>query len=129
MILEAKLADPLIELENMSKKISSTAENTKSGKNIMANASATSLDIKWSELWRNFDRKGVLDERLLDLFWKNVLDQKPGLIGLMKKFDLICEKRVVGVKVFSFKYDLLFYQQNSILIIWKEPNEYARKLL
>jgi len=41
---------------------------------------------------------GILDDRLLDVLLVNVLDQKPGLLGLMKKFDLICEKRVVGVK-------------------------------
>jgi hypothetical protein len=61
--------------------------------------STTSLDTgQWTELWNNYNLYGILDDRLLDVLLVNVLDQKPGLLGLMKKFDLICEKRVVGVK-------------------------------
>ncbi len=61
--------------------------------------SATGLDtVQWTELCNNYNLYGILDDRLLDVLLVNVLDQKPGLLGLMKKFDLICEKRVVGVK-------------------------------
>jgi hypothetical protein len=35
--------------------------------------------------------KGKLDESLIDNLWKDVLDEKPLLLELMKKFDLICE--------------------------------------
>ncbi len=51
---------------------------------------------KWIELWENFDKRGILSDHLLDLLWKNVIDQKPGLLGLMKKFDFICEKTTFG---------------------------------
>jgi hypothetical protein len=48
----------------------------------------------WMQLWENFDKHGILDDSLLDVLWKGVSQQKPGLLGLMKKFDLICERRV-----------------------------------
>lgn len=35
----------------------------------------------------------------MDILWKSVINQKPGLLGLMKKFDLICERSVVGSKL------------------------------
>lgn len=47
---------------------------------------------EWLELWEKFDQRGILHDRLLDVLWKNVMNQKPGLLGLMKKFDLICER-------------------------------------
>jgi hypothetical protein len=56
----------------------------------------TSNNIKWIELWENFDKRGIMNDHLLDVLWKNVIDQKPGLLGLMKKFDFICEKSVNG---------------------------------
>lgn len=48
----------------------------------------------WMQLWQNFDKHGILDDSLLDVLWKGVSQQKPGLLGLMKKFDLICERKV-----------------------------------
>ena len=55
--------------------------------------------IQWNELWRKFDKQGILDDRLLDLLWDTVIEQKPGLLGLMKKFDLICERNAKNNKV------------------------------
>lgn len=73
---------------------------SKAGNPLLFSQSTTSLDnSQWVELWINYDQKGILDERLLDVLFKNFIDQKPGLLGLMKKFDLICEKKVIGIKV------------------------------
>lgn len=74
--------------------------SNRSSKNPLFSNSLNNLDNQqWKDLWMDFDQKGILDERLLNFLLKRVLDQKPGLLGLMKKFDLICEKRVVGIKV------------------------------
>lgn len=46
---------------------------------------------KLLELWDQFDQRGILNDYLLDVMWESVQgNQKPGLLGLMKKFDLIC---------------------------------------
>ncbi len=58
--------------------------------------SSQQSNIKWIELWENFDKKGILNDHLLDVLWKGVIDQKPGLLGLMKKFDFICDKTSNG---------------------------------
>lgn len=58
--------------------------------------------IKWIELWENFDKRGILSDHLLDVLWKSVIDQKPGLLGLMKKFDFICEKTSNGQNMEAF---------------------------
>jgi hypothetical protein len=50
------------------------------------------------ELWKKFDKRGILDERLIDFLWNDYIDQKPGLLGLMKKFDLICERSLMNPK-------------------------------
>lgn len=49
------------------------------------------MNAKLSDQWKKFDKQGILEEQLLDVLWKEELSQKPGLLGLMKKFDLICE--------------------------------------
>lgn len=43
-------------------------------------------------MWKKFDKRGILDDRLIDYIWNDYIEQKPGLLGLMKKFDLICER-------------------------------------
>ncbi|XP_072172990.1 uncharacterized protein [Diadema setosum] len=53
------------------------------------------IDDKWSLLqdaWSRLDQDGVLQDNLLDHMWEDVLDQKDVLIGLMEKFDLLCER-------------------------------------
>lgn len=65
-----------------------TAKMTTSGSNNQTN--------EWLDLWQKFDQRGILHDRLLDVIWKNVINQKPGLLGLMKKFDLICERSLVS---------------------------------
>ena len=57
--------------------------------------------IQWTELWKKFDKQGILDDRLLDVLWESVIEQKPGLLGLMKKFDLICERSALNYKVYT----------------------------
>lgn len=55
-----------------------------------------SQTAKLAEMWQRYDLYGILDDRLLDILWSSWLDQKPGLLGLMKKFDLICEVNLIG---------------------------------
>ena len=65
------------------------------------NPSSNSPTYRLAEMWQKFDVYGILNDQLLDILWENVLDQKPGLLGLMKKFDLICERNLIsGNKVF-----------------------------
>ncbi|XP_078317592.1 uncharacterized protein LOC111120698 isoform X2 [Crassostrea virginica] len=48
---------------------------------------------KWSfskDKWKTFEQKGILDDSLLDDIWKKASMQKPVLLGLMEKFDLLC---------------------------------------
>lgn len=48
---------------------------------------------KWSfskDKWKTFEQKGILDDSLLEDIWKKVSMQKPVLLGLMEKFDLLC---------------------------------------
>jgi hypothetical protein len=49
---------------------------------------------KWLDMWEKFNKNGILTDSLLDVLWKSVINQKPGLLGLMKKFDLICDRNV-----------------------------------
>ncbi len=58
-------------------------------------------------MWARLETTGVLEERLLDHVWMDHLDQKSALIGLMDRFDLICE-RVPPKTVSLFLYQLLF---------------------
>lgn len=45
----------------------------------------------YMDSWHRLARDGILEERLIDHLWRDVIDQKPALIGLMEKFDLICQ--------------------------------------
>ena len=47
---------------------------------------------QYSDLWHVLDATGILDETLLDYVWRDVLQQKPVLLGLMEKFDLLCAR-------------------------------------
>ena len=51
---------------------------------------------KWLDAWDRYNKRGILNDSLLDLLWKGVINQKPGLLGLMKKFDLICDQNVTN---------------------------------
>lgn len=49
--------------------------------------------FQWSfskDKWKTFEQKGILDDSLLEDIWKKVSMQKPVLLGLMEKFDLLC---------------------------------------
>ena len=35
---------------------------------------------------------GILEESLLDSVWSDTITQKPALLGLLEKFDLIAER-------------------------------------
>ena len=56
-----------------------------------------------TELWHRLDSNGVLEERLIDSVWREQLEQKPALLGLMEKFDLIAE-RISPKTVFYIDY-------------------------
>jgi hypothetical protein len=60
---------------------------------------ASNNTIKWLEMWQKFDKYGILNDSLLDMLWKGFIDQKPGLLGLMKKFDLICDRNGISGQV------------------------------
>ncbi|XP_019640924.1 PREDICTED: uncharacterized protein LOC109482588 [Branchiostoma belcheri] len=53
------------------------------------------IDDQWdrfSEAWARLDAEGVLEDALIDYMWRDVLEQKPLLLNLMDKFDLLCER-------------------------------------
>ncbi|XP_066282385.1 uncharacterized protein [Branchiostoma lanceolatum] len=53
------------------------------------------IDDQWdrfSEAWARLDAEGVLEDSLIDYMWRDVLHQKPLLLNLMDKFDLLCER-------------------------------------
>jgi hypothetical protein len=37
------------------------------------------FSVQWIDLWQKFDKRGILDDNLLDILWKDVIDQKVGL--------------------------------------------------
>ncbi|XP_069126661.1 uncharacterized protein [Argopecten irradians] len=56
---------------------------------------AKQTEDKWDmmkEKWRLFQEKGILEDALIDHLWVDVIDQKPVLLGLMEKFDLVCQR-------------------------------------
>jgi hypothetical protein len=92
MILDARMPSSLSKLHN----------EHSSGVN-RNGAPPTGVGNKWLEAWDKFNKRGILNDSLLDVLWKSVINQKPGLLGLMKKFDLICDRNVTNsvVKVAS----------------------------
>jgi hypothetical protein len=94
MILNAKLPTSFSKLKNTAT-FHDNAEISQSVQMRQSNSVQPS-NIKWIDLWENFDKRGILSDHLLDVLWKSVIDQKPGLLGLMKKFDFICEKTSNG---------------------------------
>ncbi len=101
-----------------------------SGKILKASRFEIFLNSKLGKKFHKFKKynlliwivKGILDDRLLDILWKNVLDQKPGLLGLMKKFDLICERRLNFVNKVN-KEELFFFSY----FLSKQITEYKNK--
>ncbi|KAL4235659.1 hypothetical protein ACF0H5_004054 [Mactra antiquata] len=50
---------------------------------------------KWNlikDKWTRLEDFGILEEPLLDTLWQEARDQKNILLGLLEKFDLICQK-------------------------------------
>ncbi|XP_072025629.1 LOW QUALITY PROTEIN: uncharacterized protein [Amphiura filiformis] len=47
---------------------------------------------KFSESWNKLDEEGILEDKLINHMWREIMEQKPALIGLMEKFDLLCER-------------------------------------
>ena len=42
--------------------------------------------------WRRLKEEGILEDRLIDHVWKDFMPQKPALLALMEKFDLLCPR-------------------------------------
>lgn len=94
LVLSAKIPNPLAleDNQNENHQYSRTKQNSKQS---FFNAT---FNPQWIEIWKKFDRRGILDDRLIDFLWNDFIDQKPGLLGLMKKFDLICERNISNPK-------------------------------
>lgn len=114
MVLGAKMPSSFTKMKNslsynnLNSDLINTTYNDEKNKNyygrqisqpIRSYNSSNNVTLQWVDLWEKFDKSGILDDNLLDILWKGVIDQKPGLLGLMKKFDLICELNIVGAKV------------------------------
>ncbi|XP_071952913.1 uncharacterized protein [Antedon mediterranea] len=53
------------------------------------------IDGQWerfAEAWHRLDKEGILEDSLINHMWCTIIAQKPTLIGLMSKFDLLCER-------------------------------------
>lgn len=106
MILSAKMPNSFMKLTHSTNLNNSKASSVESSLNLsfgyqtkrQTSQQASNLTLQWVGLWEKFDKCGILDDRLLDVLWKNVINQKPGLLGLMKKFDLICERNLASGK-------------------------------
>nr|XP_054764610.1 uncharacterized protein LOC129271251 [Lytechinus pictus] len=48
------------------------------------------------DAWTKLDEYGILQAQLLDHMWHDVVDQKQVLVGLMEKFDLLCERQTTS---------------------------------
>lgn len=58
-------------------------------------ASTSKPEDKWNlirDKWTRLEEFGILEETLLDTLWHDARDQKPVLLGLLEKFDLICQR-------------------------------------
>ena len=40
------------------------------------------MTLQWIDLWQKFDKRGILDDNLLDILWKNVIEQKVALFKI-----------------------------------------------
>ncbi|XP_064624651.1 uncharacterized protein LOC135486079 [Lineus longissimus] len=45
-----------------------------------------------SEFWQRLDACGIMDEQVINRICRDIPDQKPSLLGLMEKFDLLCDR-------------------------------------
>lgn len=51
--------------------------------------------LQWNlirDKWTRLEEFGILEEALLDTLWHEALDQKLLLLGLLEKFDLVCQR-------------------------------------
>ncbi|XP_038056276.1 uncharacterized protein LOC119728209 [Patiria miniata] len=51
---------------------------------------ANQEDAEFAPCWKHLQEQGILEDRLVDHLWAETLEQKPALLGLMEKFDLLC---------------------------------------
>lgn len=72
--------------------------------------------FQWSfskDKWKTFEQKGILDDSLLEDIWKKVSMQKPVLLGLMEKFDLLCPAYTQVLKLLLSPLEYLLFQPVS----------------
>lgn len=89
MILDAKMPSYLSKIQN--------DLNDSANGSSFNSSSNHSANLKWLNAWDKFNKRGILNDSLLDVLWKSVINQKPGLLGLMKKFDFICDSSSIPV--------------------------------
>ncbi|XP_014670082.1 PREDICTED: uncharacterized protein LOC106811067 [Priapulus caudatus] len=56
----------------------------------------TDLNDQWPHFmdsWGKLEREGIIEDRLLDHMWADIIEQKSALIGFMERFDLLCERQ------------------------------------
>ena len=61
------------------------------------------------DLWEKLVTHGVLEESLLDVVWSDTITQKPALLGLLEKFDLIAQRhphKTVRISEFKASIDV-----------------------
>jgi hypothetical protein len=98
LVLGARIPNSLLIEETSNVLNENQQQYTKAKQSSKQNLFNSTFNPQWAELWKKFDRHGILDDRLIDFLWNDYIDQKPGLLGLMKKFDLICERNVASPK-------------------------------
>jgi hypothetical protein len=99
MVLDAKMPS-FLDTANELNGLEDSNHHERSSSRRQSNARrASNHTLKWLEMWQKFDKYGVLNDSFLDVLWKGFTDQKPGLLGLMKKFDLICDRTAISGQV------------------------------
>ena len=79
----------------------------------------TANEGQFEELWEKLEKKGILDEKLLQVVWEPYKETKENLIEIMEKFSLLCLLPSDG--------DEKEYLVPSMLM--SPPNDAANKLL
>uniref|UniRef100_T1IR33 non-specific serine/threonine protein kinase n=1 Tax=Strigamia maritima TaxID=126957 RepID=T1IR33_STRMM len=60
---------------------------------------ASSNEDKWPDSWNWISRlkkDGILEDGLINQIWADCKDQKPNLLALMDKYDLLCERKTLN---------------------------------
>ena len=50
------------------------------------------IPLQFAPSWKRLQEQGILEDKLVNHLWAETLEQKPALLGLMEKFDLLCQE-------------------------------------